>query len=53
MINLIRTLGFVLMSIFAVKDIWSFYSDKNNFERKVFSGIEAIIELIFAVSFLI
>lgn len=52
MINLIRTLGFTSMMIFVVKDICSFYSDKNNFERKVLSGIGAIIELIFAASFL-
>lgn len=53
MINLIRTLVFVSMLIFATMNIWSFCSDKNNFERKVLSGIRAIIELIFAVSSLI
>ena len=52
-INLIRTLIFVSMWIFAIIDIWNFYSDKNNFERKVLSGIGAIIELILALSFLI
>lgn len=52
-INLIITLIFVSMWIFAIIDIWNFYSDKNNFERKVLSGIGAIIELILALSFLI
>lgn len=52
MINLIRTLGFTSMMIFVVKDTWGFCSDKNNFERKVLSGIGAIIELILATSFL-
>lgn len=41
------------MWIFAIIDIWNFYSDKNNFERKVLSGIGAIIDLILALSFLI
>lgn len=51
-INLIRTLVFISMWIFAMIDIWRFYSDKNSFERKVLSGIGAIIELILALSFL-